>query len=159
MEHLGELYAKYPKIFVQMKEGFFAISSGVPDAWIQTLDWMCGAIQAHIDNRNEHNPHLPPIMQVVCDQVKDKYGGLRFYFHGGNETHESIKGYKWYLRPIVRLHRKYVSKYEFRDSAIDGMVDMAEYILWETCERCGSHDNLTTTQGWIRRVCDKCKEK
>ena len=127
MKYLGDLYEKYPKIFVQMKEGFFAISSGVPDTWIQTLDWMCGAIQGYIDNINENNPHLPPVPQLVCDQVKDKYGELRFYYHGG-------------------------------DDKCDGMVDLAEYILWETCEKCGSHENITTTDGWITRLCDKCKE-
>ncbi len=127
MKELEELFEKYPKIFELMKDSYYSISSGVPNAWLQTLDWMCGAIQQHIDNRNEHNKHLEPINQLICEQIKDKYGGLRFYYYGGDEV-------------------------------CKGIVDMAEYILWETCENCGTHDNIITTKGWISRICEGCKD-
>lgn len=125
IKSIQDLYEKYPKIFYLMKKGYYAISSGVFNTWLQTLDWLCGTIQERIDNRLENNKHLDPIPQVVCQQVKEKFGGLRFYYSGG-------------------------------DKEITGMIDMAEHILWETCENCGSHENITTTEGWIARICNKC---
>lgn len=123
-----ELIDKYPKIFSLMGDPYYRVSSGFPDNWLQTLDWMCESIQEHIDNINIHNKHLPPVEQLVCKQVKDKFGELRFYFNGG-------------------------------DKECEGMVKMAETILWNTCELCGDHENLHTTTGWIRRVCDNCLNK
>jgi len=126
MKTIEELFEKYPKIFEKMKDPYYSISSGVPNTWLQTLDWMCESIQNHIDNRLEYNKHLEPIPQAVCDQVKEKFGGLRFYYHGG-------------------------------DDEIEGMVNMAETILWNTCQNCGSHDDIETTKGWITRLCKNCK--
>ena len=111
-----------------MEDPFYSISSGVSSSWLQTLDWMCGAIQNRIDNvvrYTKGKEYRTP--QLVCEQVKEKFGELRFYYHGGDENCE-------------------------------GMVNMAEHILWNTCANCGSHNNITTTTGWITRICDKCKK-
>lgn len=44
-----------------------------PDS-IPLLDYGCGLRMVR-----------EPIPQVVADQVKEKYGGLRYYFHGGDD--------------------------------------------------------------------------
>jgi len=128
MKNLNDLIEKYPKIFELMKDPFYRVSSGVPDSWLQVLDWLCHSIQSYIDNNNNNNPHLPKIPQLKCEQVKDKFGGLRFYYYGG-------------------------------DDVCDGMVRMAETILWDTCEYCGSHEDMQTREGWIRRLCKKCYDE
>ena len=127
MKNLDELFKKYPRIFKLMEDPYYRVSSEVPNTWLQTLDWMCGAIEGHIDNINIHNKHLEPITQLVCEQIKEKFGELRFYYSGG-------------------------------DKVCDGIVQLAEYILWETCESCGSHEDLITTKNWISRKCKKCLE-
>ena len=42
------------------------------------LETLCGVIQNHIDQ----NKNCP---QVVVEQVKEKFGTLRFYYQGGDE--------------------------------------------------------------------------
>ena len=129
MKNLDELYEKYPKIFSLMSDQNHWINSHVPETWLQTIDWLCNSIQSHINNRNENNKHLPQIPQLICTQIKDKFGGLRFYYGGG-------------------------------DKECDGMISLAETILWDTCEHCGSHDNVQNEDShWIRRVCQKCYNK
>ena len=79
-----KLCAKYPKIFVNrdkdMMESarYWGFEHG--DGWYWLIDQLCGCIQGLIDN----NPHLN-IQQVVATQVKEKFGGLRFYIDGGND--------------------------------------------------------------------------
>ena len=78
------LVKKYPKIFRDyhgdMMETCMAWGMSCGDGWFNLIDTLCGSIQGMIDN----NPHLK-IPQVVASQVKEKFGGLRFYFSGGDD--------------------------------------------------------------------------
>jgi len=37
-----------------------------------------------------------------------------------------------------------------------GMIDFAEYLSGYICERCGSIENVSQTEGWISTLCEKC---
>jgi hypothetical protein len=87
-----EMHEKYPKIFSESFDGF-CIGPG----WYQIIRSLCGNIQSHIDHRNcarekllEKNPYNHLIHehceQVVVEQVKEKFGGLRFYYSGGDDV-------------------------------------------------------------------------
>jgi len=82
-----QLCEKYPKIFADrhkpMTETAMCWGFDIGDGWYQIIDSLCGQIQHHIDwqNRNEVK-----VAQVVATQVKEKFGGLRFYYSGGNDT-------------------------------------------------------------------------
>lgn len=65
-------------------------------------------------------------------QVKEKFGGLRFYTGG--------------------------IKNEIRSTVYD-LIDEAERMSYNTCEKCGSTDNVTQTEGWIYTLCPKCLEE
>jgi len=86
-----QLVEKYPKIFAQrhddMRTTAMCWGFECGDGWYWLIDNLCGSIQGYIDN----NKHLK-IQQVVATQVKEKYGGLRFYFNGGDEL---IDGMVW----------------------------------------------------------------
>lgn len=82
-----QLLTAYPKIFSQPFGGFC-----VGDGWYHILEALCRRIQATIDNREQHiiwaaqnGKYVEPIPQVVVAQIKEKFGGLRFYYDGGNE--------------------------------------------------------------------------
>jgi len=98
------LCEKYPKIFRDrygnMKETLMCWGFEHGDGWYQILDSLCGQIQHYIDwshknykwdlEWNEKNPYETrevrhPIPQVVAVQVKEKFGGLRFYYDGGDD--------------------------------------------------------------------------
>lgn len=88
-----ELIEKYPKIF-QMYEGNpSGINWGIPKAWIPVVDDLCGAIQKYIDNSSVWDKEKldwvhPP--QATCVQMKEKFGGLRFYIDGGDDHIEGM---------------------------------------------------------------------
>jgi len=85
------LVSKYPKIFknrnASMLETAMCWGFDCRNGWFWLLDNLCKCIQSYLDN----NPHLK-VGQVVATQVKEKYGSLRFYYEGGNET---IHGMVW----------------------------------------------------------------
>ena len=77
-----ELFSKkmertYPKMFVG-KYGGFAVGAG----WYPILEILCSNIQHHLDWKNRENLVVP---QVEVDQIKEKFGGLRFYYSGGDD--------------------------------------------------------------------------
>lgn len=77
-----QLCENFSKIFAQRnglpKETAFAFGFECSDGWYDLIAVLCCNIQAHLD----YNADVP---QVVAMQVKEKYGTLRFYVHGGDE--------------------------------------------------------------------------
>jgi hypothetical protein len=80
---------KYPKMLAG-KYGGFAIGKG----WWIIIDKLMGQIQWHIDNsiknnkwdlENDKTNVRPIIQQVTVEQIKEKFGGLRFYYQGGDD--------------------------------------------------------------------------
>jgi hypothetical protein len=59
------------------------------DGWYKILNKLCAGIQDYIDSNHEAHNKLPTstryVPQVIVDQVKEKYGTLRFYYSGGDE--------------------------------------------------------------------------
>ena len=68
----------YPRMFVG-KYGGIAVGKG----WFGILTQLCQNIQSHIDWQNTRVPNSCP--QVTIEQVKEKFGSLRFYYQGGDE--------------------------------------------------------------------------
>jgi hypothetical protein len=71
---------KYPKMFSEPYGGF-AISEG----WWPIIESLCANIQSHTDWWNKNRETRPVVEQVVVAQIKEKFGGLRFYYEGGDE--------------------------------------------------------------------------
>lgn len=78
-----ELCERFPKIFAK-RNGATAMLWGFEcgDGWHPIIFSLCSNIQTYLDwvNRKE-----TVVQQVVADQVKEKFGGLRFYYTGGDE--------------------------------------------------------------------------
>lgn len=78
------MHKEYPKIFANPYGGF-AVGQG----WHRIIKSLCGQIQHHIDWKNEQFEKYKrgePVAQVTVAQIKEKFGGLRFYYDGGDST-------------------------------------------------------------------------
>ena len=89
----SSLVAKYPKMFQNryksMQETAMCWGFECGDGWYNILNSLCANIQSHIDWKQEQKEKYnrgDGCPQVVVDQVKEKFGGLRFYYHGGDDT-------------------------------------------------------------------------
>lgn len=76
---VDEMHLKYPKMFSGSYGGF-----EIGEGWYQIIRALCSDIQAHINWRNKEN--ADEVEQVVVEQIKEKFGGLRFYYTGGDST-------------------------------------------------------------------------
>ena len=84
----NKLFEKYPKIFKQkdlpMQQTSICWGIECGDGWYWLLDQLCNSIQRYIDGNKK------PQLEAV--QVKEKFGSLRFYSHGGDDI---IFGMLW----------------------------------------------------------------
>jgi hypothetical protein len=83
----NKLFEKYPKIFRQkdlsMQETCMCWGFDCGDGWYNIIDTLCHQIQWHIEH-NLSKDEDPEVVNVEATQVKEKFGGLRFYYIGGN---------------------------------------------------------------------------
>ncbi|MCY1191573.1 hypothetical protein D9M71_267670 [compost metagenome] len=76
-----ELHKKYPKILGYItEEGHYKtrLWGGFQcgDGWHQLVSTLCSTIQSRIESTGH---------EVKVSQVKEKFGALRFYIHGGDD--------------------------------------------------------------------------
>ena len=83
----NKLCAKYPKIFrdrsAPMNQTCMCWGFDHGDGWYNIIDQMCANIQHHIDWKNKQSE---VVAQVTVNQIKEKFGGLRFYYSGGDDV-------------------------------------------------------------------------
>jgi hypothetical protein len=68
---------RFPKMFATPYGGFCC-----GEGWWPILETLCGQIQHHIDWKIKQGND---ITQVTVAQIKEKFGGLRFYYDGGDD--------------------------------------------------------------------------
>jgi hypothetical protein len=110
---------------------------------------------------------------VVADQVKEKFGGLRFYFHIEATKQPgpkmiSFRQKKYWLKSKIFYHTYPVSRY-VRDGwlkirkffyktlyeKVSDFVNEAERKSYKTCEVCGESGELRG-RAWLTVRCDGC---
>jgi hypothetical protein len=112
-----EIFEKYPKMFPNSSTTM-GLGLEVPLSWLPTINELCNALQ----NRGwtwGGGPRSRP--QVIADQIKTKFGQLRFYFHLENtdETWEE----QVTEEERKEAFRKYYDYYQ-------GMIDFADNMLY-----------------------------
>lgn len=93
---------------------------------------------------------LPP--HIILDQIKEKFGTLRVYYHIDYEF--SISQDIWPNIDVCDYDKK-INKYLDK---IDNAIDYAEYQTSITCEVTGKEGKLRTA-GWHVVLCDEEFEK
>jgi chaperone required for assembly of F1-ATPase len=138
-----QLYNKYPKIFADkdksMQETAMCWGIETPDDWYDIIDTLCRALtytystSLDIDEEDAERLNIKPIRfrdedcciynvecpQVIAEQVKEKYGTLRFYYR--LEYNDDIK----YLFGTKKYPQLETILNNF-DSYINGIVRYAE---------------------------------
>jgi len=87
-EKYKELIKKYPELFEREKEPSPYSQRGIEcgEGWYDLLNALCHQIQSYTDQTNQ------PV-QPLIQQIKEKFGTLRFY----------ISGYNDYVRGLVAM--------------------------------------------------------
>jgi hypothetical protein len=99
-QELDEKLCKdYPKIFANrngdMTETAMCWGFECGDGWYPLINLLCSEIQWHIDKNAKEGT-----TQFVASQVKEKFGGLRFYGDGGDKT---IHNFIWFAESMSTI--------------------------------------------------------
>jgi hypothetical protein len=157
-----KLVKKFPIIFSQyggdMRDTCMAWGMTCGDGWYNIIHDLCENVTTLIGDKN---------IKVTAAQVKEKLGGLRFYYDfEAPETFMSNVNYifrtamfktklgKLYWL-IVDLRKKIyrTTEEKIRDAISDG-----EHKSYETCEICGE-PGKTRGKSWVSTQCDTCWDK
>ena len=128
-----KLIEKYPVILQETKldemQSCLAFGLEISDGWYDILDMLMRQLQWNTDKNG--------YPQVIAQQIKEKFGGLRFYYRTddlGNPKSRNV---------------------DETCGNIEGMIRMAEAMCDITCEQCGAKGE-TRKGGWIVTLCDEC---
>lgn len=79
-----QLYDKFPDLFKEKdlppEQSNMCWGFECSDGWYNIIYTLCSLIQIH---QKSQTPDYKP---VVVQQVKEKFGTLRFYYYGGDDT-------------------------------------------------------------------------
>ena len=87
------------------------------DGWYQIIDDLCAGIMQTLT--------IQQVTDLYIDQIKEKFGELRFYYSG---IHHDL---------------------------IDNLIDEAILKSKHTCEICGKEGKLRPDRGWVQTLCDE----
>lgn len=165
-----KLCKKYPKIFAQRHlpatETAMCWGFDCGDGWYWLIDNLCNAIQNYVDCRNEGVRIINKAKNKFTRYQKLWYKIRRFFHIGGRnyllESKDEKDEREWQVE-AVQVKEKYGGLRFYisgGDDIIHGMIDLAEKMSYQICEKCGSRENVKQTKGgWISTLCSKCKKK
>ena len=91
------LFEKYPNFFVNKDKDIMTscMAWGIEcgNGWydiISSLCWMIKQREDNIENKNKYIQSSEEYFSVKFDQIKEKFGGLRVYFSGGDDYVEGL---------------------------------------------------------------------
>jgi hypothetical protein len=166
------LQKKYPILFkgkdLPLTQSLMPFGCECGDGWFKILDHLFGYLTDLMErnfhlhyteeykNKHRNDPdyyekHMdykfkPP--QIILDQVKEKYGTLRVYYHVDLE--KEIPEDVYAILDLNDYNKKFSSYYD----KIDNAIDYAEYQSSITCEITGKEGKLYT-KGWYCVLCDE----
>jgi hypothetical protein len=164
-----KLCDKYPKIFANRykspQETCMCWGFEVGDGWYNLIDLLCEALtytyttSIEVDEEDGKRLNIRPYIsratgkaeyfykvhapQVIADQVKEKFGTFRFYYHlEYDKENDSLVATKKY--PELDVINKRYADY------IDGIVHFADVASAHVCEVSGKKGELHIRGGWFK---------
>jgi hypothetical protein len=84
------LKQKFPQMFANVPAGYISCNDG----WYAIIDCLCSTMQGHIDSHQRTHDWIVSrgeessdslVAPVYIQQIKEKFGTMRFYFIGGDD--------------------------------------------------------------------------
>ena len=129
-----KLVEKYPMIFKDyggdLRKTCMAWGMSCGDGWYNLINNLCKDLMIIIKGTNT---------KITAEQVKEKFGGLRFYFSVQEDDVQEDDD--------TDLFGK-----------ISNRINVAEEMSYKICETCGE-DGEVRGGGWLKTLCNFCEEE
>jgi hypothetical protein len=141
-QHLEQsLITNYPDIFKDMygdeKQTCMAFGIETGNGWYNLIESACFNIQETVDLVNHIHPEIGFV--VTAAQIKEKFGGLRFYIdYHGNKTDKEL---------------------QWAYAQIESAIRFAEKKSYYICDNCGDYMKYEKSEGWHYPKCEACYEE
>lgn len=135
-----------------------------PIGWYHILDQLCTALEFHnLEFIRNYN------LAIVADQVKDKFGTLRFYYSICNvddcgkkicDVEKDSHGRLMCTISNKKPEREERIASDYLEILADNFIGEAETMIANTCAGCGKpmdKDDAADARGW--RICRQCRDK
>jgi hypothetical protein len=114
---------------------------GAPECnngWLEVIDKTCNTLEYLLNLTG-----IPESVWPYAQQIKEKFGLMRFYTSGFQGTLESI-GTDGDREKLYNIFY--------------GIIAEQENATVHICERCGSPEGQRRGRGWIHVMCDSCEQ-
>lgn len=137
MDKLSALVTAHPELFRGKPP---AVASELPGGWFDIVDGLCRDIEDLLG---------PAPGRIEIQQIKEKFGGLRFYF--------SLDGFEDMFADLQTDHgiRMLIAKADGPPlmDRIRELVAAASSRSTTTCEACGAQGTRAARGGWVSTLC------
>ena len=127
-----------------------------PIGWFHIIEQLCTILEFY---NMEFTKNYS--IAIVADQVKEKFGTLRFYYTVRNVDKNGMA-----LADVQELTPEEENKIRIAKDHLDMLAEQiineAEELTYNTCARCGvplDDKNKVETKGWITYICKECDGK
>ena len=157
----GESFmSRFPILFQErkksMRETCMCWGLEVPHGWYHIIEQLCTVLEFY--NMEFVKNHK---IAIVADQVKEKFGTLRFYYTIRDVDKTGIVVSSDFELSPEKENQLRIAK-DYLEMLADNIIREAEAMTENTCARCGiplEQDNKVETKGWITYLCKECDEK
>ena len=127
-----------------------------PIGWFHILEQLCTVLEFYnMEFTKNHG------IAIVADQVKEKFGTLRFYYTVRQVDENGIV--KENCPDLLEEDdRKLRINMDYLEMLADNIIREADGMTEKTCADCGvplDDENFVETEGWISYICKECDEK
>ena len=157
-----DFMSRFPILFqhrnLSMQETCMCWGIECPRGWYNILEQLCTVLEFHnMEFTKNHG------IAIIADQVKEKFGTLRFYYTIRDVDKDGIvvESHEEETRNADEENRRRIA-YDYLDMLASKYIVEAEDFTFNTCARCGvplEKDNKVETQGWLTYICKECDEK
>ena len=157
-----EFMSRFPILFQErkksMQETCMCWGIECPKGWWHILDQLCTVLEFHnMEFKDKYG------IAIVADQVKEKFGTLRFYYTVRNVDKDGVvvEACAEDTRVADEENRRRIA-IDYLEMLADKYIEEAEGLTENTCARCGiplDKDNKVETKNWITYICKECDKK
>ena len=154
--------SRFPILFQErkksMQETCMCWGIECPKGWWHILEQLCTVLEFHnMEFKDKYG------IAIVADQVKEKFGTLRFYYTVRDVDKDGVvvEACAEDTRVADEENRRRIAM-DYLELLADQIIEEAENLTENTCADCGvplDKDNKVETKGWITYICKECDAK
>jgi len=123
------------------------VPSSVQDGWYGLVHELCSDIEATLGRED--------CTRATVEQIKEKFGGLRFYiaFGGRQELHVDVSSPNERAHLVLDASGSGNDERDARERRVQELIGIASGRSASICILCGASGEMRNVRGWLKPLC------